>query len=75
MGDYKKHMIIVHKKENHEWMIDEIQASFNCGECELLFPHKVLLGEHMNTIHGGDYVDDESSQDQEVESEKSFDLT
>ena len=51
MSEYKKHLINDHKKKEHNWMVDEVKATFNCGECKTEFPDKVLLANHIKNIH------------------------
>ena len=54
MDELKKHLITEHKKEEHNWMVEEIKAEFTCDECGLDFPRKSLLASHLDTVHNGD---------------------
>ena len=35
MEELKNHLIIEHKKEKHNWMVEEIRADFTCDKCGL----------------------------------------
>ena len=54
MNDLKNHIIVVHKKEPHNWMVEDIQTYFKCDDCEIEFPRKSLLESHMDQTHSGD---------------------
>ena len=54
MSEYKKHLINDHKKEEHNWMVDEVKGNFYCDDCETEFPDKALLADHNNNIHMAD---------------------
>ena len=54
MDELTNHLIMEHKKEKHDWMVEEIKAEFNCDECDLKFPRKSLLESHLETAHSGD---------------------
>ena len=51
MNEYKNHQIKLHKKELHNWMVDEIRIEFKCQECNIEFPTESSVANHMNTIH------------------------
>ena len=52
MNDFKTHLIQVHKKEEHNWMVEEIQAAFSCVKCSIKFSRKSELEAHLNLVHG-----------------------
>ena len=54
MSEYKKHLINEHEKEEHNWMVGEINTKFTCDNCEMEFPDKVTLVKHMEQIHTGE---------------------
>ena len=54
MDELRNHLIMEHKKEKHDWMVEAIKAEFNCDECDLEFPRKSLLESHLETAHSGD---------------------
>ena len=54
MNDFKNHQIQIHKKEPHNWMVDEIRVVFNCDECDIVFPKKSSLEIHRHQVHYGD---------------------
>ena len=54
MSEYKKHLINDHKKEEHNWMVDEVKGNFYCDDCETEFPDNALLADHINNIHMAD---------------------
>ena len=56
MEDYKNHLIKTHNKEKHNWMVEEIIASFVCEECDFEFPTSSELLKHKDLIHCGDKV-------------------
>ena len=53
MEEYKNHLITIHNKEKHNWMVEEIIASFLCEECDTEFPSSSLLMSHKDMIHRG----------------------
>ena len=54
INDLKNHIINVHKKDKHNWMVEDITAEFTCDECDIKFSRKSELEIHMNRIHAGD---------------------
>ena len=56
MNDLKNHLMSVHKKEQYDWMVEEIKAEYVCDECDLKFPRMSLLTSHLDIVHGGDRV-------------------
>ena len=54
MKDLKHHLINVHNKEEHNWMVEEIKTTFACDECEIQFPERALLASHVGSVHNGD---------------------
>ena len=54
MEELKGHLINDHNKEEHNWMVEEIEAQFVCDECDMKFPRKSVLEEHLNETHSGD---------------------
>ena len=56
MNEFKMHQITMHKKDPHNWMVDEIREIYSCEECSLQFPEKVGLDIHMDKSHSGDKV-------------------
>ena len=54
MNEFKTHLMKQHQKEEHNWMVEEIQAVFSCDECSLEFPRKYFLESHLNLIHGNE---------------------
>ena len=55
MGEYKKHLIRLHKKEEHNWMVRELKSVFPCDECMLEFTERAMLVNHMDNDHCGDW--------------------
>ena len=43
MEEYKNHLINIHNKEKHNWIVEELIQSFVCEECELEFPKSEML--------------------------------
>ena len=35
MDEFKSHLISVHNKETHNWMVEEIEEEYYCDECEI----------------------------------------
>ena len=54
MNEFKNHQIKSHKKEPHNWMVEDIRIVFSCGECDEVFTRKSTLEIHKNEIHNGD---------------------
>ena len=50
MDELRAHLINQHKKENHNWMVEEIIAVYTCDECQLNFPRMSQLESHINAI-------------------------
>ena len=72
MSNYKNHMMNVHSKKAHEWMVGEIKEEFFCEECETIFPEKSVLTEHMNRIHENGSVEFEGNESEHEESYEDF---
>ena len=43
MNEFKYYLIMEHKKEQHNLMVEEIKDKFICEECDLIFLRKSLL--------------------------------
>ena len=54
MEELRDHLICAHKKEKHNWMVEEVKAEFSCDECEIVFPMKSMLESHLDLVHHGD---------------------
>ena len=72
MNELKDHIISVHKKEQHNWMAENIESAFVCVECDNLFETKSMLTKHLETqcdhtflktIKGGGITNDVSQDD------------
>ena len=51
MKNYKVHMINIHNKEKHNWMVEEVKTVFACDECKLDISDRSTLENHMHNIH------------------------
>ena len=56
MDEYKKHLIIIHKKEEHNWMVGEIKSTFPCDRCMMEFSDRYMLVDHINDDYCGDWI-------------------
>ena len=56
MDELKDHLITQHKKDEHNWMVEEIIAVYTCDECELDFPTMSQLESHGKVIHKQDGI-------------------
>ena len=54
MEEFKNHLIQIHQKEKHNWMVQDIESEFSCDECDLVYPRRSRLQSHMDTNHSGD---------------------
>ena len=52
MTEYKNHMVAVHKKDKWNWSL-ELKASCFCDECDVEFPDKTKMRQHMQGGHRG----------------------
>ena len=66
MSEYKRHLINEHKKEEHNWMVDEFNIKFTCDECETEFPDKAMLVKHMESIHMGDEANSKNQNNEHM---------
>ena len=66
MNDLKSHLIKDHNKEQHNWMVEEINSEFTCDECQLQFPRKVMLVCHMDNLHRNDKTNFKENISKEV---------
>ena len=55
MKEFKNHQIYDHKKELHNWMVEDIQIGFKCTECDINFPTQSLSENHTNIVHSDDH--------------------
>ena len=70
MNDLKNHIMSVHNKEQHNWMVTEIKAEYSCDECDLKFPKMSLLNSHLDTLHSGDRgISEASNESKQVASD------
>ena len=54
MDELKNHLMNVHNKEEHNWMVEDIKAEFTCDECDWVFSRKSELENHLSVVHSGD---------------------
>ena len=69
MNELKNHLMKDHHKEEHNWMVEEINAEFSCEECQLQFPRNAILVSHMDNIHR---EDDGNNQEKTSKEETPF---
>ena len=50
IDDFKNHMIHVHKKDQWNWGL-EVKSTFTCGECDIEFPSRSTLRNHLEGGH------------------------
>ena len=55
MNEYKSHQINTHKKEAHNWMVDNIVMEYKCKECDVEFPTQASVKGHMEEVHNSDH--------------------
>ena len=54
MAELKTHLILIHQKDNHNWMVENIDTELTCDDCDLVFPGRSMLISHLQTVHIGD---------------------
>ena len=50
MADLKKHMMTEHQKDEWNWNL-EVTSVISCEECEIEFPQKAMLRQHIQSDH------------------------
>ena len=56
MNEFKTHQIAEHKKDLHNWMVDEVRVVYICEECLSEFQERSELENHIDKSHNGDKI-------------------
>ena len=67
MAKVRVHIIELHRKEEWNWMTEDIRIRFNCNECEKNFVSKTILNEHVERDHQEARYTTEKKLDQQEE--------